>query len=236
MRNDSNLIPTNPHIVENWLKFCEVVSKDYRPWKGKEIEITTDICPEMDLQQYLNRPIHCRSFNSVQLTIREELMMSITPFELQSHVNPILWATGNVLVAGLGLGYYLNQIKNKESVRHILVLEKEQEVIEAYLAEFGQHPKIRIQKCDIFEFRSNEKWDFFYADIWPIFEFKETIDQTCIILTQINCYHWAFWGIEYFLLNEALRLHQPIGHILKTYNLEWMQQDIIELEHYLTPR
>jgi hypothetical protein len=116
------------------------------------------------------------------------------------------------------------------------VLEKEQEVIEAYIAEFGQHPKIGIIKCDIFDFRSDEEWDFFYADIWPIFEFKETIDQTRIITSQINCKHWAFWGIEYFLLNEALKLHQPFEFILKTYQLEWMHQDILELEQYLTPR
>ena len=219
--------------IEEWLNLCEIVSQTYHPWKGMKIEISIDSCPAMEIQQYLQQPILSREFRSVQLMVRDELMMSITPFELQSHVNPIFWANGNVLVAGLGLGYYINQIKNRPAVKQILVIEKEPEVIEAYLDEFGSHPKIRFQKCDVFEFHSDENWDFFYIDIWPIFQFEETMKQTRMILSNCKCKRWAFWGIEYFLRNEALQLHQSLDMILKTYHLEWMHNDILELERNL---
>lgn len=231
---NSEYSPQNPHQLEEWIQLCEIVSQSYRRWKGKEIEISIDSCPALELQQYLSRPTMARSFKSAQLTVREELMMSITPFELQSHVNPILWAKGAVLVAGLGLGYYINQIKNCPTVKRILVVEKEQEVIDAYLAEFGSHSKIQFHQGDVFKFHSDEKWDFFYIDIWPIFEFDKTIKQTQMILSNITCERWAFWGIEFFLRNEVYRLHQSLDTILKTYQLEWMQNDIVELERNLT--
>lgn len=72
------------------------------------------------------------------------IVMSNTPMERKTHIEAINKAKGNVLVAGLGLGMYLQNIKDKEEVTSITVVEKSKVVIELIAKYFKDCQKIKI--------------------------------------------------------------------------------------------
>lgn len=94
------------------------------------------------------------------------VIMSNTPMEQRTHIKAINKAQGNVLVAGLGLGMYLQNIKDKEDVTSITVVEKSKEVIELVAKYFKDCQKIRIVNEDIFNYTPDIKFDFAFLDIW----------------------------------------------------------------------
>ncbi|MBM6875940.1 hypothetical protein [Fusobacterium mortiferum] len=94
------------------------------------------------------------------------VIMSNTPMEQRTHIKAINKAQGNVLVAGLGLGMYLQNIKDKEEVTSITVVEKSKEVIELVAKYFKDCQKIRIVNEDIFNYTPDIKFDFAFLDIW----------------------------------------------------------------------
>jgi len=104
----------------------------------------------------------------VRLFVGETLMMSNTPEEIRSNMSFIALATGDVLVAGLGLGVILHKPLEREDVKSILVIEKSQDVIDAVLPHI-RHPKLEVVCADIFDWKppKGKKWDTIYFDIWP---------------------------------------------------------------------
>lgn len=94
------------------------------------------------------------------------VVMSNTPMERKTHVEAINKAKGNVLVAGLGLGMYLQNIKDKEEVTSITVIEKSKEVIELIAKYFKDCQKIKIINEDIFNYTPDIKFEFAFLDIW----------------------------------------------------------------------
>lgn len=94
------------------------------------------------------------------------VIMSNTPMERKTHIEAINKAKGNVLVAGLGLGMYLQNIKDKEEVTSITVIEKSKEVIELTAKYFKDCQKIKIINEDIFNYTSDIKFEFDFLDIW----------------------------------------------------------------------
>lgn len=129
------------------------------------------------------------------LTIDNRTWMSLTPMEIESHFLPIQKAEGNVGVAGLGFGYYVQEILQKDEVDSIDVYEINQDVIDMYIANFGEHEKLNIIKGDALKMKHKE-YDFFYADIYP-----EQMDITAIEHRSILMYHnnideYFFWTQE----------------------------------------
>lgn len=94
------------------------------------------------------------------------VVMSNTPMERKTHIEAINKAKGNVLVAGLGLGIYLQNIKDKEEVTSITVIEKSKEVIELIAKYFKDCQKIKIINEDIFNYTPDIKFEFAFLDIW----------------------------------------------------------------------
>lgn len=94
------------------------------------------------------------------------VVMSNTPMEQRTHIEAINKAQGNVLVAGLGLGMYLQNIKDKEEVTSITVVEKSKEVIELISKYFKDCQKIKIINEDIFNYTPDIKFEFAFLDIW----------------------------------------------------------------------
>lgn len=94
------------------------------------------------------------------------VIMSNTPMERKTHIEAINKAKGNVLVAGLGLGMYLQNIKDKEEVTSITVIEKSKEVIELIAKYFKDCQKIKIINEDIFNYTPDIKFNFAFLDIW----------------------------------------------------------------------
>lgn len=136
------------------------------------------------------------------LRIDKKLWMSITPMEIQSHYMPILLAGGVVGVGGLGMGYYVQKILNKDTVVQVVVYETDQNIIDLYLKNFGEHPKLEIINQDVLTVK-NKEFDFFYMDIYPS-GMDDNVFKDMAILCEnnmIDIYH--FWTLEAFVLELA---------------------------------
>ena len=101
--------------------------------------------------------------------------MSVIPSEIYSMKNPIEQAHGNVLILGLGLGYYLYMISGKKDVKKITVVESSPEVIRLFRKNiFSQFDQSFREKTDIvqedayayMETVREDQFDFIFADIW----------------------------------------------------------------------
>lgn len=116
-----------------------------------------------------------RSGRYARLRIQGRLVMTDTDMEQRTNARFVRMATGDVLVAGLGLGMILLPAARKESVRSILVVEKHQDVIDAVLPQIKsalkpeEAAKIAVVCEDIFVWKAPKgvKFDCIYFDIWP---------------------------------------------------------------------
>lgn len=94
--------------------------------------------------------------------------MSTTIDEVILHDRALSLARGHVLVAGLGLGYFVTEALARPSVCEVMVVERSPDVI-ALVWPYIPHDRARLVEADIFEFllrTPSAKYDFVYADIW----------------------------------------------------------------------
>jgi spermidine synthase len=107
------------------------------------------------------------------LLVHGALMMSDTDMEYRTNRHFVLEAQGDVLVAGLGIGYALLPVLNKEEVTSLTVVELHQDVIdlvEPHLAKASWYPKKLEVICDdirTYKPAKGRMWDTVYFDIWP---------------------------------------------------------------------
>ena len=98
------------------------------------------------------------------------LVMSDTPDEKRDHYSAVRMATGNCLIAGLGIGMVLNAIAQKEEVKHIDVIELSKEVLSLVSPFYDSlYPsKITFHCASIFEWKpvKGTVYDMAWFDIW----------------------------------------------------------------------
>jgi spermidine synthase len=75
-------------------------------------------------------------------------------------------AKGRVLIGGLGLGYAIMSLQDREDIESIDVLEINQDLIDWMPNKLPFNKKVNVIKADIFTFESNQKYDSIYMDIW----------------------------------------------------------------------
>ncbi len=100
--------------------------------------------------------------------------MLITPNEIETMKESIAHAEGNVLTSGLGLGYFAYMCSEKENVRSVTIVERDEEVISLFerfiLNQFPHRDKIKIVHDDAFEYFKNtehvNELDFVFWDLW----------------------------------------------------------------------
>lgn len=102
---------------------------------------------------------------------RWDVWMSLTPMEMWSQRSGVQAATGRVILGGLGMGWLMRQIAKKPTVKEIIVIEKDKDLVDWFGAQICKN----TEKCtgllvgDFWE-RAREfdlKRDRFIADIWP---------------------------------------------------------------------
>lgn len=127
----------------------------------------------------------------VHLLVHGILYMSDTPMEKHSNRDFVVKARGDVLVAGLGIGFAILPVLRKPEVSSVLVVELHQDVIDLVEPHLrvaaGEHAnKLQVVCGDIDEFAParNQAWDVVYFDIWP----SITIDN----LAQMKVLHRKF--------------------------------------------
>jgi hypothetical protein len=103
-----------------------------------------------------------------QLVIRGQTVMSDTYLEQSTNREVVYQARGDILIAGLGIGFILVPMLAKEGVTSITVIEKHQEVIDLVSPHFSD-PRLSIIQDDIFKWKpiKGSTYDIIYFDIWP---------------------------------------------------------------------
>ena len=97
-------------------------------------------------------------------------IMSDTPDEILDHMSFIRKATGNVLIAGLGLGVVLDGVARKQDVKSVTVIEQSEDVIKLVREHYqNKYPyKIAIIQSSIFDWKpkKTDYFDWAWYDIW----------------------------------------------------------------------
>lgn len=103
-----------------------------------------------------------------QLFVKGEgLVMSDTRLEQVTNSEVVLKASGDVLIAGLGLGFILVPILAKKNVKSVTVVEKYQDVIDLISPNF-KNRRLSILCADIYKWRppAGATYNSIYFDIW----------------------------------------------------------------------
>lgn len=103
-----------------------------------------------------------------QLMVNRQLVMSDGDNEYYTNLEFVRRCHGKVLVAGLGIGLILKQTLSKESVEHITVIEKCDDVI-TLVAPHYWCDKLTVVYGDILDWKpsKNSRFNVIYFDIWP---------------------------------------------------------------------
>lgn len=125
----------------------------------------------------LRDAVHYGGFGSIQpgnyvkLIVDGVLMMSDTPMERRTNRDFLANAKGDVMIAGLGIGLILHNLREKIEkgiVTSITVYEKYQDVISLVYPHYKDLP-LTVIEADILTYkpRKDETYDTIYFDIWP---------------------------------------------------------------------
>ncbi|GFP74309.1 hypothetical protein [Clostridium fungisolvens] len=136
----------------------------------------------------------------LELTNGEKRYMELSPKEIQGSFEAIKKVRGKVGVVGLGMGYFVQEILQKEEVTDIVVYEKDKDVISLYEANFGSNKRVKLINCDAFE-AHKETFDFFYVDIYNYELSKDVVSHFIKFNELHNIENYLFWGMEHFLLS-----------------------------------
>ena len=192
------------------IKNCVAVTKNYpHNLKVGNSKIEVVDFPGGRLDYYMQDMFLAHGFKVARLVKNKTLWMSITPMEVESHITHVNEATGNVLVGGLGMGYYITQIVAKEDVKKVTVIEYNKEIIALYLKLIEDNPtyfsnnKVEIIHGDLFETipTLTEKYDYAYLDIWEELG-SSAISPDLIKIADsggIDAKKLGFWGMERFV-------------------------------------
>lgn len=150
----------------------------------KKFEITSETSEVLDLKSILNsNPLYrCAPGKYVKLYVDMELVMSDTDMEKISNADLVYNARGDVMLAGLGIGLLLHNLKPKVidgTVRSITVYEQSQDVIDLVSPYYSDIPNLRIIQQDILEYKPprEEKYDTLYFDIWPTIDYEINLPE-----------------------------------------------------------
>jgi len=172
------------------------------------IRLVTDE-PKGALPDYFNKNFRIGGLKVPILFIDGRLWMSLTPMEIQSQFLAILKASGDVGVAGLGMGYAALKMAQSEEVDSVTVFEIDPRIIEFFRRAFCRRKgfnKISFVEGDARETLLDHQFDFLYVDIYPTMLPDEIITDIKLFS---RCVHefpdgYHFWGQERILLDSSL--------------------------------
>ena len=110
-------------------------------------------------------------FDFITLNYKGVTWMNITPNEIETMKSSIDKVEGDVIVFGLGLGYFAFMASNKKEVNKVTIIENNPTIIKLFkdnlLDYFPHKEKITIKEDDAFNYL-NKKLDYDYAfvDLW----------------------------------------------------------------------
>lgn len=134
------------------------------------------------------------------------LVMSDTPSEMYDHLPMVQHAKGHCLIAGLGIGMVLNAVLQKSEVHHVVVVEREMDVIRlvwpTYEQRFGA--RVSIVHADVFRFVPPRVFDAAWFDIWDTLCVDNLKEMALLARKFGKRATWkGFWGKEFLLRQRA---------------------------------
>lgn len=95
--------------------------------------------------------------------------MSLTPSEISSQVPGVRRARGNVLIGGLGLGWFARKVLEQPGVTRVTVVDSRQPILDYFgkplARDFGD--RVRFVCGDAFKCVRPSAYDTVLYDIWP---------------------------------------------------------------------
>jgi len=165
--------------------------------------------------------------------------MSTSRFERESHAVHLKYATGNVVVCGVGMGMYLYNIASLDQVRQIVAVDLDPCTIELVqnATRFESWPggdKIRFVNRNALELTPAdiglELVDYLYVDIWPELGDPLAVPQTQAIQSVVKAAVVGWWGQEIDFI-EWLFTHRPEQEVPSAQDfLDFMKQTGLPIE------
>lgn len=93
--------------------------------------------------------------------------MSLVPNEVFTQRPGIKRAKGNVLIAGLGLGWLARKVLERPQVKHMTIVEKSRTIIDTFGKPFKDNPKVTMICADVYDYLkvSHRRYDANYKTI-----------------------------------------------------------------------
>ena len=203
----------------------------YLPFQGV---LTGDVISNRT-QHYLDAtPIGYFSEPFYYLVIKQQEVtwMSVTPFEINTMKPVIDKMNGKVVTLGLGLGYFASMAALKPEVKEVLVIEKDQHVIDIFLKHIYPYienkEKIKIHHQDAYDYLKTNAHDFdhLFVDIHhtaedglPMYIKMKKIEK----LSRSG--QWHYW------------LESSILALFRRYMIIYLQEQVLGFDssHYQEP-
>ncbi len=97
-----------------------------------------------------------------------QVWMSITPGEMFSQRSGVKFCRGNVVVGGLGMGWFLHEISKRSQVKRITVVEKSRDLLDWYGNDLCKKYGADVICDDVWNVVGKQPPGTRYAlDIWP---------------------------------------------------------------------
>jgi hypothetical protein len=136
--------------------------------------------------------------------------------EVQSHWAAIEMASGIVATCGLGIGYYMLRVMEKEDVEKVFVFEGNQDVIDVVSDRFRDRPgfdKVEFLPGDARENFRGYEIDVAYVDIYECLLPDQAVDDINLFCDNNNIGTYLFWGWEACYIDSAIEDQMTRGGI-----------------------
>jgi hypothetical protein len=149
--------------------------------------------------------------------IHGDVVMEDSPNELRKHLPIWLAAKGRVLVTGLGLGCVVRGLLASPAVEHVIVVEKDRELIRSVGNEFDEkfNPRRRVQLIHddalTIKLRPEFRCDFAWHDLWidPAEGNLQKLHMKLFVKFRRHCPRQGAWGFPREF--AALMPWRPLG-------------------------
>ena len=129
------------------------ISLYLRPINGKRFALVNCRHGSLDLLELWDK--NHMEFGSI---------MSNSDYEKGRNTEFVGKAKGDVFIAGFGIGLVVLPVMNKSEVTSVEIVENQQEIIDLIASQLPLNQKVKIIKCNYFDFKPSHKYDAIYLD------------------------------------------------------------------------
>lgn len=188
----------NSHIADWKISYSSYLPYEIFVWKENEI-IDSTYFREKTYIGFFEKP-----FDYIVVSQKKVPWMSITPNEIETMKLPIEQAKGTVLVLGLGLGYFPYMCSLKSEVNQVVIVEKDQNIIELFqtqiLPQFEYREKIIIVNGDAYDFinKNSGSYNMTFIDLW------HTVEDGLEMYVKMIQQEKKNFGVYYYWIEKSM--------------------------------